>query len=551
MIRVLLYLIVLALIAAAGVWLADRPGDVAIVWQGTRIETSVMVAAMAILFLVVAAIFVWSIIRTILRSPDLVGMFLSHRRGVRGYLAISRGLVAVGAGDARAAKRAADEAHRIAGGEPLALLLDAQVAQLSGDRAAAEHAFRAIAERDDTRLLGLRGLFIEAQRRQDHAAARAFAEQAASAAPALGWAGQAALEFRCAAADWTGAQAALDRNYRHGLIDKAGHRRARAVLLTARALAAEEADRDSARALALDALKLAPTLVPAAELAGRLLSENGELRRASRVIEKAWAANPHPDLADTYAHLRPGDSARERLSRVQALARNAPKDAQGHAESALAVARAALDAQEFAASRAALAPLLKAPTRRVAALMAEIEQRETGDEGRAREWMARAMRAPSDPAWTADGIVTDRWMPVSPVSGRLDAFQWKVPLAEIAAERRDIDEQVIESTDLPAPPQPVPAPKQSEGGKRSEGGPPAEISAPVKPVAATQNKEQVSKEPGPRPAAALPSPMTPPAPRAEAVIPLIHVPDDPGPDPQPDIEPEPGSAGVPRGLRLF
>ena len=113
MIRVLLYLVLLALIAAAEVWLANRPGDVTIVWQGLRIETSVMVAAMAILFLVVAAIFVWSIIRTILRSPDLIGMFLSHRRGVRGYLAISRGLVAVGAGDTRAARRAAEDAHRI------------------------------------------------------------------------------------------------------------------------------------------------------------------------------------------------------------------------------------------------------------------------------------------------------------------------------------------------------------------------------------------------------------------------------------------------------
>ena len=251
--------------------------------------------------------------RFFLRSPDLVSTFLSHRRGVRGYLAISRGLVAIGAGDMRAARRAADEAHRIAPGEPLALLLDAQVAQLSGDRASAEHAFRQMAERDDTRLLGLRGLYIEAQRRQDPVAARAFAEEAANAAPALGWAGQAALEFRCAAGDWTGAQAALDRNHRHGLIDKAEYRRQRAVLLTARALAAEETERDNARALALDALKLAPTLVPAAELAGRLLGENGELRRASRVIEKAWQANPHPDLADTYAHLRPADSARERL----------------------------------------------------------------------------------------------------------------------------------------------------------------------------------------------------------------------------------------------
>ena len=263
---------------------------------------------------------VWSIVRTILRSPDLIAMFMSHRRGVRGYLAISRGLIAVGAGDAAAAKRAANEAERIAPGEPLALLLNAQVAQLSGDRAAAEHAFRAMAERDDTKLLGLRGLYIEAQRRKDVVAARAYAEEAANAAPALGWAGQAVLEFRCASGDWAAALSALDRNSRYGLIDKTEYKRQRAVLLTARRWRPSDGERDRARSLALDALKLAPTLVPAAELAGRLLGEAGELRRASRIIEKAWAANPHPDLADTYAHLRPGDSARERLARVQSLA---------------------------------------------------------------------------------------------------------------------------------------------------------------------------------------------------------------------------------------
>ena len=46
-----------------------------------------------------------------------------------------------------------------------------------------------------------------------------------------------------------------------------------------------------------------------------------------------------------------------------------------------------------------------------------------------REWLARAVRAPRDPAWTADGIVSDEWEPLSPVTGRLDAFEWKVPVA--------------------------------------------------------------------------------------------------------------------------
>ncbi len=503
MIRVFLFLAFVALIALGVVWLADRPGDVAVTWQGYRIETSVMVLAVAVAFVVVTVLFVWSMIRTVLRSPDLISMALGHRRGVRGYLAISKGLVAVGAGDAKAARKFADEAERIAPGEPLALLLHAQCAQLAGNRTEAEFAFRAMAERNDTKLLGLRGLYVEAQRRADGEAARGYAEEAAKAAPSLTWAGQAVLEYRSAAGDWTGALAALDRNSRYGLVDKAAYRRQRAVLLTARALAIEETEPDRARALALEAAKLAPDLVPAVDLAAHLLGQRGDIRKASRLVESAWTANPHPDLADTYAHLHSGESARDRLTRMQALAAKA----QGHAESAIAVARAALDAQEFAVVRSALAPLLREPTQRVAALMAELERRESADEGRAREWMARALNAAKDPAWTADGFVSDRWMPLSPVSGRLDAFQWRVPLAELG-EHRD----VIEISE-PAPP-PAPAPEPAEAGEA------APAPAPVAEI-----------EP---PSRAAPSRT----PRVEAVIPLVHAPDDPGPDPQPEREPQ-------------
>ena len=78
------------------------------------------------------------------------------------------------------------------------------------------------------------------------------------------------------------------------------------------------------------------------------------MRRAMRIVEAAWLAHPHPDLADAYAHVRLGDSARQRLVRVETLAAKAP----GHLESALAVARAAIDASEFARAREALAPFV-------------------------------------------------------------------------------------------------------------------------------------------------------------------------------------------------
>ena len=515
MIRVAVFLVCVGVLALGIAWFADRPGEVAVTWLGYRIETSLMVALSALVAVVAAAIAAWSLLRFLLRSPEQVSLFIRNRRAMKGYNAISRGLIAIGAGDAALARRAAGEANRLAPHEPLALLLSAQAAQLSGEPGEAERAFRAMAERADTRLFGLRGLYIEAQRRGDVQAARLYAEEAAKDVRGVNWASQAVLDSRCAAEDWVGALEVLEQ-MRRGL-DKATYRRKRAVLLTARALALADSDRDVSRALAREAVKLAPSLVPAAALAGRQLAEAGERRKATRILDAAWRANPHPDLAEAYAYTRLGSSARERLARMRLLAEKTP----GEPEAALAVARAALDAREFGEARSALAPYLATPTRRVATLMAEIEEQEHGDAGRARQWMARALSAAPDPAWTADGVVSDRWLPVSPVSGRLDAFQWKVPVAEIGMARPVIDleaEAAAAQTALAPAPAPLP-----------EAPPPGAAQA--------------------EPALVQPPPTAKAVPPAEPVIPLIHAPDDPGPggtgtDDRADSEaPPPPAAG--------
>jgi HemY protein len=94
------------------------------------------------------------------------------------------------------------------------------------------------------------------------------------------------------------------------------------------------------------------------------------------------------------------------------------------------VAEAALAARDFAKAREALAPLVaegQHPSAHTCLLMAEIEDAENGQSGPVREWLARGSRAPRDPAWMADGVVSKHWLPMSPATGRLDAFEWKTP----------------------------------------------------------------------------------------------------------------------------
>src|SRR5438128_4296038 len=497
MIRIILFLALIAALAVGAAWIADQPGDVVLSWGGWRAETALPVFVLALGIVVVAGVMLWSVLRGLWRTPQRLRRRRLERRHARGRHAITQGLLAVCQGDISMARRHADDARRHAGHDPLALLLTAQSAQLEGDRDGAQRAFRAMAEREDTRLLGLRGLFIEAQRADDPVSAVMIADEALKISPSSTWASHAVLGFRCARGDWNGALSILDNNLSSGLIDKAAYRRQRGVLLTARALELEKVDRDLSRESAMEAVKLAPTLVPAAVLAAKFESEAHQVRRAMRLVEAAWLAQPHPDLADAYSHVKLGDSARQRLVRLETLAAKAP----GHIEGALAIARAAIDASEFTKAREALAPFIAQPTQRVALLMAEIERTEHGDSGRARAWTLRAVRALHDPAWTADGYVSDRWRPVSPVTGRLDAFKWQTPLAALPSDKHATVEASPFEDAMLAP------------SRRDE--PPKEPAAEAAtPAAAPDNSPQAAAVAEPAPAAA-PAPRPPSPPQSE------------------------------------
>jgi HemY protein len=389
----------------------------------------------------------------------------------------------------------------------------------------------------------LRGLFVEARRRGDGGAARDYATEAARLAPPVTWANEAVLESRCADGDWRGALALVERRALLGLLDKATAKRQRAVLLTADALARSEHDESAALQSALEAVKLAPDLVPAAALAGRLLSRRGDLRRAARIVEAAWKATPHPELAAVYLNLRPGDAAKDRLRRAETLA----KLSMWAPEARLALARAAIEGREFGRARDVLQPLLaERPTMRACLLMADLEQAEHGTTGRVREWLARAAHAARDAAWIADGLLSDRWAPVSPITGKLDAFQWQVPpevlsgpapslLDDVVADLDDKADEPAWQLSPPPPAEPVPATEPEHA---------VEVAAaqePVAPTVAAAPTKESEPAPLPEPPSSTEAAAEPESPKpngsgaphvepAPVVFPVPHAPDDPGAD---------------------
>ncbi len=522
------FLVLIALLFAVALGfhaLSSTSGELALTIGDTVYAVNLTTAVVATLAVVLVAMGLIWFVRALVRAPWRLARSYRQRNHERAREAISQGLVAIAAGDVRLAERAMLEASRRAPNQPLTLLLEAQTAQLKGDRDAARNVFRQMTENEPTRIAGLRGLYVEAEREGEEEVAHQIAATARAEAPAAPWAARALMRHQTAAADWDGALATLAGATDARIIDKRTARRQRAVILTAKALAKEEAEPDTARAAALEAHDLASDFVPAAVVAGRLLARQGDIRRATRVLEATWKATPHPEIADAYLHVRAGDAAGDRLKRAETLYRIRP-----HAdESRHAVARAAIDARDFARARDVLAPLITdRPTQSALILMAELEEAETGDRGRARGWLARAVYAPRDPVWTADGVVLEEWAPVSPVTGKLDAVEWKVPLAEIEGPRLDIEPgdleapasqpalaAMVEAVPAARPPQPsgiaAEAPEQPAKPEAAK----AEVSAPaaVQPVTLVPEARSEKRAGGSgERVAARPAPVEPPRP---------------------------------------
>ncbi|PDT81997.1 heme biosynthesis protein HemY [Sinorhizobium sp. BJ1] len=541
MVRILFFILLVLALALGFAWLADRPGELSLIWQGQRIEMSLMRAATILISLFAAILIVAWLIRTIWLSPHTVTRYFRARKRDRGYQALSTGLIAAGAGDATLARKMVGRARGLIriDQEPLIHLLEAQTALIEGKYDDARKKFELMAEDAETRELGLRGLYLEAKRLGANEAARQYAERAAEKAPHLSWATLATLDQRSQAGQWDEAIRLLDQSRAANVLDKKEANRKKAVLLTARATSKLEADPKAARDDALAALKLDDRLVPAALVAAKALFREDNLRKGASVLEKIWKQDPHPEVARLYVRARGGDSAVDRLKRAKRL-----ETLRGNNAVSLAtVAEAALEARELELSRIkAEAAARLAPSESIFLLLADIEEADTGDEGRIRHWMAQALRSPRDPAWTADGVTSPTWLPVSPVSGRLDAFEWKAPpspLAGTTENGRLSGDDAIRSLPPVAPDQQMTIREAPPTAKAEESRPVLEAELPTPtptPIKVPERKE----------------PVAPPArseetrPEEEEEAPFFgRPPDDPG------VRERAVEEGNKAGLRLF
>lgn len=451
MTRAVFFVFWVAVAIVAALLLVQNPGAVHVEWLGYQADMDVGVLVLATLVVMVISALLYRIWRGVLGAPASISRGRDRSRRMRGYQALTQGMVAVAAGDGDSATRLSRKADGLLDEPPLTMLLAAQAAQLQGDQQAARRYFESMLERPETEFLALRGLLNQALRDDDPIRALDLAQRARAIHPTTPWVVQTCLDLQVRQRRWVEAQDSLTAAVKARLVDAPDARHHKTAILIERSREAEGDGRiNDAVALAHQAVSLLPDFAPAVVREARALDEADRGRQAQRLVEKTWVRAPHRDLADVFAVLTPfDDDPVAHVRRIERLYKLRPD----HVESRLAMAQAHLQAQQWGQAREMLEGVAaERPTRRVFRLLSDLETGEGQNAEAAREWLLKAEEAVADEAWVCRvcGTVAPVWTAVCGHCGAFDSLEWTTPTVAVHQPALTTDRPTSGST-LPPP----------------------------------------------------------------------------------------------------
>ncbi|MEX0280017.1 MAG: heme biosynthesis protein HemY [Arenibacterium sp.] len=435
LIKILIFVAITALLALGAIELMEASHSVRITLAGTEYTFGPLQSVLAAIALIVA---VWVLlkvlslgvatIRFLNGDETAISRYFDRGRERRGYQALADGLMALASGEGRLAMNKAAKAERYLNKPELTNLLTAQAAEMAGDTRKATETYKRLIENDATRFVGVRGIMKQKLAEGDTDTAYKLAEKAFALKPKHEETQDVLLQLQAQAADWAGARATLSAKLKAGNLPRDVYTRRDAVLALSEAR--EVLDDDASverREQAIEANRLSPDLVPAAALAARSYVANGKKRQATRIIRKAWEAQPHPDLAAAFAAIEPDETPAARIKRFTTLTRSHAD----HTETRLLLAELHIVAEDFPEARRALGDLAQSDEAdaRALTLMAAIERGEGASDTVVKGWLACALNAPRGPQWVCDNChqIHGDWMPVCSSCNSLDTLTWKRP----------------------------------------------------------------------------------------------------------------------------
>ncbi len=277
LLKVVVFLAIAVALAFGAAWILEKPGEVSIAFAGREFAlTPIGFVISLALFLVAALIvlkiigFLGAVVRFLLGDETAISRYFSRSRERRGFDALSDGMVALAEGDPRLATRKAAKAEKLLRRPDVTRLVSAQAAELSGDQRKAQDYYKSMLENDRTRFVGVKGLMHQKLEAGETDTALELAKKAFALRPQNPALLRTLFELQSSRADWSGARKTLNASMTARMLPRDVGTRRDAVLSLADARAAfAEGNATRGAEAALQANKLAPTLVPAAALGRR------------------------------------------------------------------------------------------------------------------------------------------------------------------------------------------------------------------------------------------------------------------------------------------
>jgi HemY protein len=432
--KIILFVVAIAAITFGAGAVMDTGGSITMQFGGQEIAITPIQAVIGLLLFVCALwVIEWlmgilvAVFKFFNGDDTAISRYFGRNKEERGFKALADGMVALAAGEGKAAIDKAAQAERLLERPQLTNLISAQAAEVSGDTKRAVKYYKRLLQDDQTRFVGVRGLMKQKLADGDTDTALALAEKAMALRPAHDDTMNTLFDLQTEKSEWKGAQKTIEAKVRAGKLPKDIGRRREAILSLADARQMLDAgDIDGGKAAAIEANRLSPDLIPAAVLAAEMHMLDENKRGATNAIKKAWNANPHPDLAGAFADIVPNEDSTARLKRFSVLTRIAADSS----ETKLLSAELALADEDFPAARRAARELAEnEPTVRSLTIMAAIEKGEGADEKTVRAWLNKALNAQRGPQWVCDGCsnIHTGWQPRCENCETFDSLSWKTP----------------------------------------------------------------------------------------------------------------------------
>ena len=425
----------LVVLATMGVsQLLETSGEVRISVANTEFTLTPMVAMLGLIALLFAFWVLLKILNLLVAvfrflngDETAISRYFDRSRERKGFEALADGLMALASGEGRTAMAKAAKAEKYLKRPELTNLITAQAAEQAGDTRKAQDVYKRLLSDERTRFVGVRGIMKQKLAEGDTDTALKLAEKAFALKPKHEETQDLLLQLQAGSEDWTGARKTLDAKLKYGSLPRDVHKRRDAVLALSEAKdVVAEGNTIEAREAAIEANRLSPDLIPAAIMAAGTYVEQGKNRYATRVLKKAWDAQPHPELAAAFATIEPEETPEARIKRFKALIKSQPD----HPEAKMLMAELNIAAEDFPEAKRALGDLVTSdPTARSLTIMAAISRGEGDADAVVRGWLAKALAAPRGPQWVCDNCqqVHGGWEPVCTNCKSFDTLSWRSP----------------------------------------------------------------------------------------------------------------------------